>query len=688
MGRYPNSGYLSYQSYNGNTSITSSSLGGTNWTGAEVVIRKQRWILDRNPITSQSGTTLGYKSSSAYSGQNNWGFFIQNDSRTLDNQNEWYYNPSTKKIDIYSASYPSGVQISSIDNIINIHSNSNISFNNLTITGGNSDGFYITGSDNINISNCNISFCYNAILGTNIGTSSNNFSLQNSVITNINNNAISLSAEFANSNIQNNVIRNIGMIPGLGGSGDGNYEEINIDGANSAVQYNEVDSTGYVGIGFNGSYIKIKNNLVNYFCTLLDDGGGIYSGNPATGNEISNNIVINGIGNGDGTTNSGSRAEGIFIDDNGSGFQISNNSVANIGYWGIMIRNGNNINVNGNTTYNCNGFYVYNDNPNVYTNNITSQQNIFFANLSGPAFTAQNQLSINFATIHNDIQKFGSSSSIDYNYYARPIDDNLTCVGTLFGVADNFYNLSQWQSYSGYDAHSQKSPKTVSDISNLKFVYNASTTNKNLSLDGSYIDVKNVVYNGQITLAPYTSAALIKTGPATGNQPPVANAGSNGSITLPTNSATLSGSGTDADGTITSYKWTEVSGPSTATIANPGSASTLVSNMVQGIYVFQLQVTDNNGATGVATVQISVINSNPTGNIPPVANAGGDGTITLPTNSVPLAGTGTDADGTVVGYSWSQVSGPAAATIVSPNTSATLVTGMVAGTLSIPINSY
>ena len=236
---------------------------------------------------------------------------------------------------------------------------------------------------------------------------------------------------------------------------------------------------------------------------------------------------------------------------------------------------------------------MYNDNPNVYTTNITSQQNIFFANLSGTPFTAQNQLSINFATDHNDIQNFGSSSSIDYNYYARPIDDNLTCVGTLFGVADNFYNLTQWQAYSGYDAHSKKSPKTISDISNLKFVYNASTANKTLSLDGSYVDVKNVVYNGQITLAPYTSAALIKTGPATGNQAPVANAGSNGSITLPTNRATLSGSGTDADGTISSYNWTEVSGPSMATITSPNSATTSVSSMVQGTYVFQLQVTDN-----------------------------------------------------------------------------------------------
>ena len=35
-------------------------------------------------------------------------------------------------------------------------------------------------------------------------------------------------------------------------------------------------------------------------------------------------------------------------------------------------------------------------------------------------------------------------------------------------------------------------------------------------------------------------------------------------------------------------------------------------------------------------------------NIPPVANAGVDQIITLPTNTVSLNGSGTDADGTIV----------------------------------------
>ena len=104
MGRYPNTGYLTFQSHSGSASITSSSLnaGTTNWTGAEVVIKKNRGIIDRSLITSASGSTINYTTGSNNAAIDGFGFFIQNDARTLDRQNEWYYNPSTKKIRIYS----------------------------------------------------------------------------------------------------------------------------------------------------------------------------------------------------------------------------------------------------------------------------------------------------------------------------------------------------------------------------------------------------------------------------------------------------------------------------------------------------------------------------------------------------------------------------------------------------------
>ena len=90
------------------------------------------------------------------------------------------------------------------------------------------------------------------------------------------------------------------------------------------------------------------------------------------------------------------------------------------------------------------------------------------------------------------------------------------------------------------------------------------------------------------------------------NVVPTADAGSPQSITLPVNTVTLTGTGADSDGTVVAYLWSQVSGPSSTVIVNPGSPSTVINGLVQGSYVFQLMVTDDDGATGVDNVTVSV----------------------------------------------------------------------------------
>ena len=93
-----------------------------------------------------------------------------------------------------------------------------------------------------------------------------------------------------------------------------------------------------------------------------------------------------------------------------------------------------------------------------------------------------------------------------------------------------------------------------------------------------------------------------------GNLPPVVNAGPDQTVTLAkaTDSIRLTGTATDPDGTVVTYLWSQVSGPNTPTITTAGSPSTYVKGFVTGTYVFQLTATDNKGATGVKTVQLTV----------------------------------------------------------------------------------
>jgi Tol biopolymer transport system component len=98
-------------------------------------------------------------------------------------------------------------------------------------------------------------------------------------------------------------------------------------------------------------------------------------------------------------------------------------------------------------------------------------------------------------------------------------------------------------------------------------------------------------------------------GPKT-NRPPVANAGADQVITLPSNSVNLNGgASTDPDNNITSYQWTKFSGPSSFTIVNPNSVQTQVTNLVAGVYQFELKVTDQFGLYDKDMVQVTVVNS-------------------------------------------------------------------------------
>jgi PKD domain len=162
----------------------------------------------------------------------------------------------------------------------------------------------------------------------------------------------------------------------------------------------------------------------------------------------------------------------------------------------------------------------------------------------------------------------------------------------------------------------------------------------------------------------------------TTNQAPIVSAGTDKTTTLPANSVSLTGTASDADGTIASYLWTKVSGTG-GTITTTSAATTTVTGLTAGTYVFSLTATDNAGATATDNVSVTV---NPAGNTnqAPVVSAGPAQTITLPVSSVTLSGSATDADGSIASYLWTKVSGTGS-TITNPGSASTTVTGLSAG---------
>jgi hypothetical protein len=164
------------------------------------------------------------------------------------------------------------------------------------------------------------------------------------------------------------------------------------------------------------------------------------------------------------------------------------------------------------------------------------------------------------------------------------------------------------------------------------------------------------------------------------NQPPIAIAGPDQVITLPTDSILLDGrNSSDPDGTISVWLWTKISGPASFTIDRSTDSITIVRNLITGTFQFELKVTDKAGQSAKDTVQV-IVNDPSQPNRPPIANAGTDQTINLPVNSVTVNGSGsTDPDNNITNYAWSKISGPSSFNIANASAIQTPILNLIEG---------
>ncbi|MDF7810494.1 IPT/TIG domain-containing protein [Hymenobacter sp. YC55] len=120
------------------------------------------------------------------------------------------------------------------------------------------------------------------------------------------------------------------------------------------------------------------------------------------------------------------------------------------------------------------------------------------------------------------------------------------------------------------------------------------------------------------TNAGTASLYFTVTAPAA-NVLPSANAGSDATIQLPTNSIALLGSGSDSDGTITGYQWRQVTGPNNATGVPANTQNVVASNLIAGAYQFGFKTIDNKSAESQEDFVLVTVNAaTPVGNTGPL----------------------------------------------------------------------
>ena len=418
MGRYPNAGYLIYRSHSGNASISSDQLAtGPDWRGAGIVIRKNRWVLDRGRIESQEDGAISYTGGSKDMPTDGYGYFIQNDRRTLDRLGEWYFDPSTRELWVFfgkKGPNTGKVDVSDRDFLVVINNRQFVKFENLAFEGAGVSAFTISNSQNISIRNCRIDLSATDAIRA---SGSSYLGIENCHIDHSLNDAINLDMGCSFATVRNNSIRYTGLLAGMGESGTGSYQAVSVFGDNSLIEGNEIDITGYNAIYFGGNSTTVKNNRIAHFCCVKDDGAGIYVGDwrVTSRKTIIGNRVSEGIGAPLGTrlTDPNPPVEGIYIDDNSSGVDISANSISDCPDAGIKIHNAREVKIEGNSLVNSGiQLLLAEDTFSSHSpvRNILCKGNRFICQSAG-------QLCLNMISTADDLDAF---VKMDGDFYFRP----------------------------------------------------------------------------------------------------------------------------------------------------------------------------------------------------------------------------------------------------------------------------
>ncbi|NHE55564.1 right-handed parallel beta-helix repeat-containing protein [Cyclobacterium plantarum] len=527
LGRFPNQteknkGYLVPDEIKGKNQIAHPSLQeGEQWEGAELVIRKNHWIMDREQIISHQSNTLTFLPSSSYEPKEGYGFFIQNHLNTLDQLGEWYHDVNANRLYIcLEDQNPDkiSIKVSTKDNLLTTLTNTrHIVFHGIHFEGANKDAILIRGGDSMHFISVKIENSgENAVMVENM----DRFRFENSTILNAQNSGVYLRSGNYQATISNNHIENTHVFSGMGQSGDNNgYAIFSVSDADT-ISNNTIKNSGYVGIGFRGSNTLVNNNYINGFCLVKGDGGGIYSYTGGTRKQYLNrkiigNIIQNGVGAREGTSLQGSDfpapAEGIYLDDDAANILVAENTISGIANKGIYLHNTNNIEVKDNLVFDASYLiFLSDDHLGQPLEKVVIKDNTLIKKTA-------HQIVMGIRSADPDFSVIGFS---DQNHYIDLLGDgatfqvqNIATKNELYFNHDNWVKKTTWEDNTTQTIQAAPSPlpaiAETHTIKNLDFSSDASGIYclKNCSLtweNNGYISVSrdNEVSSLKLDLGP------------------------------------------------------------------------------------------------------------------------------------------------------------------------------------------
>ncbi|MFW5710222.1 MAG: right-handed parallel beta-helix repeat-containing protein, partial [Bacteroidota bacterium] len=472
LARHPNQGFESMEGGGRNFLIEKDMKFSPNTlTGANVRLHILNWIYETRKVEEVTGNKIIFDSTLIHAvsykaeAKNGWGYYLDNKLDFLDAENEWFYDQADKKLYIFHGSaLPENfmVHAATFDNGISIARGlSHFEIHNLHFDKYAKDGITCMGNNShVTVSNCKFSHIYQIAINGNFNAS--HFLIKNNFIHDVLGRGVSF-FEGNHCRISHNAIKRVGLYPGYGMDGLNGATAImftnrmfgeRIIGHHNYVGYNDIDSTGYNGIRFDGSHGVCEYNTISYSLLTLNDGGAIYSWADKPSfthhNIIRNNIINHVIGNTMGSPWDHKMNHGIYLDYQSNHLIVKDNAIRGAGP-GIHVNDGGTNNLlQGNILYgNSRGisFAEYHKENNVICKDNICTNNVMFntMNLHPTLF------------LQHGYQDTFNPAYIDSNIYASPYEKFHIVKETVVDGLKHTraHTLNSWQRETIHDKNSK-----------------------------------------------------------------------------------------------------------------------------------------------------------------------------------------------------------------------------------------
>lgn len=573
IGREPdindeNGGYAVITAQTAASTFTFNDTNNVDWKNATVHIRSGRsYIINRiidQEVGSGSGTTVTVNGllNCVEDDCTGWGIWIDGHLRTLDQEGEWYYDWVDNKVFLVSkGGDPSGSMIEGSSILFEegayaggimlgehygqfvayvVVENFEISkwFDSGISTPGNLEGnehYKVTLKNNLiqDVDKVGIrlaSYLWNPTYGGVGWRGGRYMTITGNTIERANSRGIDMYSW--NSTVENNVIRDVGVIANLGtsGMGCGITEYVNlctddgigirvkvggqdvygVTGNTNTIQFNRLENIAYHGVDISGYANTVYRNAIDTPCAFKGDCAGVHSyGNdtldasPLFNLTVRENIILDSYGNHDGSPTAfySLMGYGLFFEKGSLNVVSQGNVISGSTGTGVLYQRST-----GSVTNNI----LFDNTKNNYSGRQLSVTGTG-ANLS--TFTGNTILGKHpdsYTLGVDAVSNLGTSDDNGY-YHASQAGHIVTGPPTTTTAR----SLAQWQAVSGKDINSVERVEPVMDLAYL--FYNDTKIVQTVYLWGPYNDLAGNVSPMVFTLQPFTAKIMTPGGPPTPN---------------------------------------------------------------------------------------------------------------------------------------------------------------------------